>query len=165
MMKQSCRFQSGGVDKNWAGNCVKLHDGFKPRTVRVLVALAKRWRQCPFHLAPGMWFHFLWIVMHTSDRWNVGVGFSARIKAAYSVPTKTKRLSYRGLEKGVTLGGEKSWSLWWNTHKCQHTSIYILYIKYNTCYQASVDTVVDDNIGNISLFCLWDIEILYLVIR
>lgn len=39
----------------------------------------------------------------------MGVGFPAGIKTAYSVPTKTKRLSYRGLEKGVTLddGGEK----------------------------------------------------------
>lgn len=36
-------------------------------------------------------------------RLNVGVGFPAGIKTAYSVPTKTKRLSYRGLEKGVTL--------------------------------------------------------------
>lgn len=33
---------------------------------------------------------------------KVGADFSARIKPAYSVPTKTKRLSYRGLEKGVT---------------------------------------------------------------
>lgn len=44
----------------------------------------------------------------------MGVGFPAGIKTAYSVPTKTKRLSYRGLEKGVTLddggggvGGDK----------------------------------------------------------
>lgn len=36
-------------------------------------------------------------------RLNVGVGSPAGIKTAYSVPTKTKRLSYRGLEKGVTL--------------------------------------------------------------
>lgn len=40
----------------------------------------------------------------------LGIGFPAGIKTAYSVPTKTKRLSYRGLEKGVTLddGGKKN---------------------------------------------------------
>lgn len=37
------------------------------------------------------------------------LGIPAGIKTAYSFPTKTKRLSYRGLEKGVTLddGGKK----------------------------------------------------------
>lgn len=39
---------------------------------------------------------------------NVGVRFSAGMKTAYSVPTKTKRLSYRGLEKGVTLDEGKN---------------------------------------------------------
>lgn len=108
---------------------------FKPRTVRVLVALATcaMLTTVPVSLClgggePGAWFHFLWIIMHTSDCWNVGVGFSARIKAAYSVPTKTKRLSYRGLEKGVTREEGKNLDPSDETNRSANTHTYIYFI-------------------------------------
>lgn len=62
---------------------------------------------------------------------NVGVGFPAGIKTAYSVPTKTKRLSYRGLEKGVTLddgegGKQKKLDPSDETHRSANASRYCI---------------------------------------
>lgn len=58
----------------------------------------------------------------------LGIGFPAGIKAAYSDPTKTKRLSYRGLEKGVTLddGGKKKLDPSDETHRSANASTYCI---------------------------------------
>lgn len=60
----------------------------------------------------------------------MGVGFPAGIKTAYSVPTKTKRLSYRGLEKGVTLddggGDKKKLDPSDETHRSANASTYCI---------------------------------------
>lgn len=60
----------------------------------------------------------------------MGVNFVnlAGIKMAHCVPTKTKRLSYRGLEKGVTLEGGKNLDPSDETHTQVQTHARMQYI-------------------------------------
>lgn len=90
----------------------------------------------------------------------MGVGFSAWIKTAYSVPTKTKRLSDRGLEKGVTLEEGKNLDPSDETHRSANACTYSVYIYcivsivYATRLVWTLDLIIILLISQVTSFCL-----------